>query len=160
MYNNKMYKRHYYVCLKCARSARKFGLKKLQITKKIPWFFQVDFSKFHDFSRFLGLFSNSMIFPGLENLFFIFQVSMIFPEAGNPVLPIILYEIWIFKSVMDGRTESDAYDPTVQYAQVGSIKLKIEEITQLIKCKKIIAENYPLHLKHRQTCARYKHVSS
>ena len=44
-----------------------------QITDKIPWFFQVDF------------FSISMIFPGLEEVVFIFQVSMIFPEAGNPV---------------------------------------------------------------------------
>ena len=75
MYNNKMYmyKGMYYGCLKCVHSARKIRFKKFQITKKIPRFFQVDFSKFHDFSRFLGLFSNS-----------IFQVSMIFPEAGNP----------------------------------------------------------------------------
>ncbi len=52
-------------------------------------------TKFHDFSRlifsnsmffpgFLDFFSNSMIFPGPEKVFFIFQVSMIFPEAGNP----------------------------------------------------------------------------
>ena len=41
----------YYGYLKCARSARKFGFTKYQITDKIPWFFQVDFFKFHDFSR-------------------------------------------------------------------------------------------------------------
>ncbi len=40
---------------------------------EIPWFFQVleAFSKFHDFSR-------------SGKFFFILQVSMIFPEAGNP----------------------------------------------------------------------------
>ena len=84
MYNNKLYKGMYYGYLECARSAQKIGFTKFQITDKIPWFFQVDFFKFHDFSRFLGLFSNSMIFPGLEKVFFIFQVSRIFPEAGNP----------------------------------------------------------------------------
>ena len=42
---------------------------------QIPWFFQV-----------FGPFSNSLFFPGLEIFFFIFQVSMIFPEAGKPVL--------------------------------------------------------------------------
>ncbi len=47
----------------------KIGFIMFQITNKIPWFFQVDFFKFHDFSRFLGLFSNSMIFPGLEKVF-------------------------------------------------------------------------------------------
>ncbi len=53
--------------------------------------------KFHDFSRLIFL--NSMIFPGFlgffqipwffqvwKKFFFIFQVSMIFPEAGNPVI--------------------------------------------------------------------------
>ncbi len=85
MYDNKMYKDMYYGYLKCARSARKIGFTKSQITDKTPWFFQVDFFKFHDFSMFFGLFPNSMIFPGLEKVFFIFQVSMIFPEAGNPV---------------------------------------------------------------------------
>ncbi len=84
MYNNIIYKGVYFGYLKCAHSARKIGFIKFKITDKIPWFFQVDFSKFHDFSRFLGLFPNSMIFPGLEKVFFIFQVSMIFPEAGNP----------------------------------------------------------------------------
>ncbi len=36
------------------------------------------------FPVFLDFFSNSMIFQGLEKVFSIFQVSMIFPEAGNP----------------------------------------------------------------------------
>ena len=57
---------------------------------KIPWFFQVDFFKFHDFSRFLGLFPNSMIFPGLEKVIFILQFSINFPEAGNPVYAIVI----------------------------------------------------------------------
>ena len=35
--------------------------------------------KFHDFSMILAFFSNSMIFPGLENDFAVFQNSMIFP---------------------------------------------------------------------------------
>ncbi len=50
-----------------------------------PWFFHMDILKFHDFSMILAFFSNSMIFPGLENAFFIFQVFHDFQAVGNPV---------------------------------------------------------------------------
>ncbi len=42
--------------------------------------------KFRDFSMILVLFSNSMVFPGLENDFAILQNSMIFPWRWKPWL--------------------------------------------------------------------------
>ncbi len=83
-YSNKMYKDMYNGYLKCARSMGKLDLQSIKSLIKFHDFSRLIFFKFHDFSRFFGLFSNSMIFPGLEKVFFIFQVSMIFPEAGNP----------------------------------------------------------------------------
>ncbi len=48
-------------------------------------FFRMDILKFHDFFMILALFSNSMIFPGLQNGFFSFsRFSMIFQAVGNP----------------------------------------------------------------------------
>ncbi len=47
-------------------------------------FFHIDILKFHDFSMILAFFSNSMIFPGLENAFFIFQVFHDFPGRWEP----------------------------------------------------------------------------
>ena len=49
------------------------------------------------------------------------------PSCNFRLLAIILSVIWIFKSVTDRGTESDAYEPTVQYAQVGSIKNHVVE---------------------------------
>ncbi len=85
MYWTTIYKGMNYGHLKCTRSTRKIGLTMFQ-----------SLTKFHDFSRLI--FSNSMIFQGFwgffqipwifqvwKKFFFIFQVSMIFPEAGNPV---------------------------------------------------------------------------
>ncbi len=69
MYNNKMYKCVYYRYLKCARSARKIGFTKFQITDKIPWFFQVDFSKFHGFPRFWGFFQIPWFFQVWKRFF-------------------------------------------------------------------------------------------
>ncbi len=79
MYNDKMYKAVYMILEICAERTKNWFY---NVSNHL--FFQIDFFKFHDFSRSLGLFLNSMIFPGLEKVFFIFQVSMIFPEAGNP----------------------------------------------------------------------------
>ncbi len=59
--------------LKCACSVWKIGFTICQIPEKIPWFFRIDFFKFHDFSTFLGSFSSSMIVPGLEKDFFSFS---------------------------------------------------------------------------------------
>ena len=52
-------------------------------------------------------------------------ISHMSREAQMDPLSIIASEIWIlvkseFWSSPDGQTESDAYEPTVQYAQVGS----------------------------------------
>ncbi len=60
-----------------------------QITAKILWFFQVDFFKFHDFSSVLGLFPNSMIFPGLEKVFFHFPGFHDFSRGWKPWLLLI-----------------------------------------------------------------------
>ena len=35
----------------------------------------------------------TMIFPGLEKVVVFFQVSMILPEAGNPVKLVIIAEV-------------------------------------------------------------------
>ncbi len=51
-----------------------------------PWFFNMDILKFHDFSMILAFFPNSMIFPGLENAFLIFQVFHDFPGRWEPCL--------------------------------------------------------------------------
>ena len=56
------------------------------VKKRIPWFFHRGILKFHDFSMILAFFSNSMIFPGLENAFFIFQVFHDFPWCWEPWL--------------------------------------------------------------------------
>ena len=42
------------------------------------------FTKFHDFSRFFQVFSNSMIFPCMELFLVIFQVSMTSRACRNP----------------------------------------------------------------------------
>ncbi len=44
----------------------------------------MDILKFHDFSMILAFFPNSMIFPGLENAFFISQVFHDFPGRWEP----------------------------------------------------------------------------
>ncbi len=49
-----------------------------------PWFSMTLASFFHDFSMILAFLSNSMIFPGLENAFFIFQVFHDFPGRWEP----------------------------------------------------------------------------
>ena len=51
-----------------------------------------DILKFHNFSMTLGFFSHSMIFPGLENPFFIFQVFHDVPGR---------FQAW-FLSVIEG----------------------------------------------------------
>ncbi len=55
-------------------------------------------------------------------------------QANSWVCKLILSEIWIYYPVTDRqtdrRTESDAYEPTVQYAQVGS---KMETLLQVKK---------------------------
>ena len=82
-----MYKGMYYGYLKCACSTRKIWITKFQITDEITWFFQVDFFKFHDFSRFFFLlFSNSMIFPGLEKFFFHFPGFHDFSRGWKPCI--------------------------------------------------------------------------
>ncbi len=69
----------------CAQ--RKFFLDNERAAQNIfPWFFHRGILKFHDFSTILAFFSNSMIFPGLENAFFIFQVFHDFPWRWEPCI--------------------------------------------------------------------------
>ena len=76
-----------FLSLECARAAQIFFhvLDHARATQKVfPWFFHTGILKFHDFSMILAFFSNSMIFPGLENAFFIFQVFHDFPWRWEP----------------------------------------------------------------------------
>ena len=52
-------------------------------------------NKFHDFSRFFGLFPNSIIFPGLEKVFFHFPGFHDFSRGWKPCQD----------RQMDGRTD-------------------------------------------------------
>ena len=55
------------------RGSTKFCEARENLVSLKKFIFRVDFFKFHDFSRFLELFPNSVIFPGLENFFFSFS---------------------------------------------------------------------------------------
>ncbi len=72
--------------INCVHSARKNFKSSMQenLEKLNSMIFPWCILKFHDFSMILAFFSNSMIFPGLENDFAIFQNSMIFPWRWKP----------------------------------------------------------------------------
>ncbi len=73
---------------------RQYWMECVERKKKIPLFFHIDILKFHDFSMILAFFPNSMIFPGLENAFFIFQVFHDFPGRWEPCLELFVPQKW------------------------------------------------------------------